>query len=128
MSRSDRTVALILGVGLLAWAGGDIAWTLETQNGGLPPVPSAADGFYLAFYPLAYVALMLLMRSQVSGMQLSRWLDGIVAGSARRPSARPSLLTPSSATRTDRLLSSSPISLIPSLTSCSWPWQSAEWR
>ena len=72
---------MTLGFALLAWAGGDVVWTLETRNGGLPPVPSLADGFYLSFYPLAYVGLMLLMRRQTPHMSLSRWLDGITAGS-----------------------------------------------
>jgi hypothetical protein len=39
-----------------------------------------ADGFYLAFYPLAYVALMQLIRSEVKRLPLSGWLDCVVAG------------------------------------------------
>jgi len=77
---SRRSVALILGVGLLAWALGDVIWTLETRNGGNPPTPSLADGFYLVFYPLAYVAVIRLMRMEVRRLPLAKWLDGAVAG------------------------------------------------
>ena len=73
-----RTVPLLLGAGLLAWALGDIAWTLESS----PSTPSIADAFYLVFYPLACVALLLFLRSQVGQGQVRRnaWLDGAMAG------------------------------------------------
>jgi diguanylate cyclase len=71
-----RPAALALGAGLLAWALGDVVWTIEVS----PPTPSIDDGFYLAFYPLAYLALMLLMRSHLGRVQPSAWLDGAIAG------------------------------------------------
>jgi diguanylate cyclase (GGDEF)-like protein len=77
---SGRSVALVLGLGLAAWAAGDIAWTVESLGGATPPTPSVADGLYLAFYPLAYLAVMLLIRSEVKALQMSVWLDGLVAG------------------------------------------------
>ena len=41
--------------------------------------PSVADGFYLAFYPLAYVAVMLAIRTEVRSFRSNVWLDGAVA-------------------------------------------------
>ena len=74
--RPGRSVALVLGLGLLAWALGDIVWTLESS----PSTPSLADGFYLVFYPLASLALVLLVRSQVKHIRPGTWLDAAMAG------------------------------------------------
>src|ERR1700746_3359273 len=46
-----RSLALLLGLGLLGWALGDVVWTVESLGGASPPTPSAADFFYLALYP-----------------------------------------------------------------------------
>jgi hypothetical protein len=54
LQRSDRVGTLSLGTGLLAWALGDVIWTLE----GSPNGPSLADGFYIAFYRLAFFAIV----------------------------------------------------------------------
>lgn len=78
--RSRRAVALTLGAGLLAWALGDVALTIESLGGATPPTPSPADAFYLAFFPLAYVAVVLFVRQQVSQLTAPSWLDGAVAG------------------------------------------------
>jgi len=74
--QSSRVGTTALGAGLLAWALGDVIWSLESSPNG----PSLADGFYLAFYPLAYVALMSLIRSHARPHQAIVWLDGVVAG------------------------------------------------
>jgi diguanylate cyclase (GGDEF)-like protein len=74
--------SLALGGALLVWGGGDLAWDIETRMGGTPASPSVADAFYLAFYPLAFIALMLLMRSDVKRISLGNWLDGLIVGIA----------------------------------------------
>ena len=78
--RPGRAVALVLGVGLLCWSVGDVAITIETLGGATPSAPSPADAFYLAFFPLAYVALVLLMRGGTRRLATPSWLDGAVAG------------------------------------------------
>jgi diguanylate cyclase (GGDEF)-like protein len=75
-----RSGALVLGVGLLAWTTGDLLWSVETIGGGNPATPSPADIFYLLFYPLACVAIVLLMRTQVGRLPLTAWLDGVMTG------------------------------------------------
>ena len=80
VARPGRGVALALGLGLLAWALGDLAWTVESRGGAVPSTPSVADGFYLLIYPLAYLAVMLIIRSEVRRFQASSWLDGLIAG------------------------------------------------
>src|SRR5205085_10297659 len=78
--RRGRVVPVLLGVGLLCWAAGDIFLTVHPLGDASPPPPSLADVFYVTFYPVTYCALMLLLRSQVKRFSLTSWLDGGVAG------------------------------------------------
>jgi diguanylate cyclase (GGDEF)-like protein len=78
--RPGRAVALVLGVALLCWSAGDVAITIEALGGATPSAPSPADAFYLAFFPLAYVAVVLLMRGGTRRLSTPSWLDGAVAG------------------------------------------------
>jgi diguanylate cyclase (GGDEF)-like protein len=78
--RRGRAVAFALGLSILAWAIGDLALTIESLGGRTPSTPSVADGFYMAFYPLAYVGILIFMRGEVKKLTMSNWLDGIVAG------------------------------------------------
>lgn len=75
-----RTFPIVLGLSLLAWTLGDVALTAETLGGATAPPVSVADGFYLCFYPLAYVATVLLLRAHMGRLSRPNWLDGIVAG------------------------------------------------
>jgi diguanylate cyclase (GGDEF)-like protein len=78
--RRGRAIPLTLGLGLLSWSIGDTLLTAESAGGGTPPVPSLADLFWLGFYPIVYVALVLLMRRHIRKLGPSTWLDGAVAG------------------------------------------------
>jgi diguanylate cyclase (GGDEF)-like protein len=78
--RSGRTVALVLGAALLAWSMGDVAFTVESLAGATPSTPSLADAFHLAFFPFAYVALVLFMRGETRQLTTPTWLDSAVAG------------------------------------------------
>ncbi|MGO9883151.1 MAG: putative bifunctional diguanylate cyclase/phosphodiesterase [Solirubrobacteraceae bacterium] len=73
----DRRLPVLLGLGLLAWSLGDV---VVAAYNGAPPSPGLSDLFYIAFYPLTYVALMLLMRRQVRRFSVETWLDGAIAG------------------------------------------------
>jgi diguanylate cyclase (GGDEF)-like protein len=78
--RDGRAVPLVLGAALLAWSLGDTVLTVESLGGATPPTPSLADAFYLAFFPLAYVAVVLFMRGEVRRINSPSWLDSAVAG------------------------------------------------
>jgi diguanylate cyclase len=80
VSRRRRMTVVLLGLGLLSWALGDLALAIESVGGANPPVPSVADAFYLAFYPLTYVALMQVLRRETGQLSVATWLDGAVAG------------------------------------------------
>jgi two-component system sensor histidine kinase/response regulator len=72
--------AVVIGVGCVSWAIGDAARTFESLGGHQVAVPSAADVFYLGFFPLCYFGLMLLIRRANAKSLLATSLDGLVAG------------------------------------------------
>jgi diguanylate cyclase len=77
--RTGRLVALTLGASVFAWALGDLALTVESMGGAEPPTPSVADAFYLAFFPLAYVGIVLFIRGEVRRLSTPSWLDSVIA-------------------------------------------------
>jgi diguanylate cyclase (GGDEF)-like protein len=80
--RRERLAWALLGVGLLLFAGGDIYFATVVAEQATVPIPSPADGGYLAFYPLAYAALIILLRARIGVFPVARWLDGAIVGSA----------------------------------------------
>jgi diguanylate cyclase (GGDEF)-like protein len=73
---------LVLGIGLLLDATGEIYYSLTWGDSGTPPIPSLADLFYLLYYPAAYVALILLVRARMDRFRASMWLDGAIVATA----------------------------------------------
>lgn len=78
----ERLAWTLLGVGLLLYAGGEIYYAAVLAEQASVPIPSPADGGYLAFYPLAYAALIALLRARIGAFPVARWLDGAIVGSA----------------------------------------------
>ena len=78
--RAERSAWFFIGAALLATTCGDVLY--DFWYGGNPPYPSAADVAYLAFYPLIYVGIVLLLRRRVSTFSASIWLDGLAAATA----------------------------------------------
>ncbi|MDP9435797.1 MAG: GGDEF-domain containing protein, partial [Actinomycetota bacterium] len=78
--RREQPAWLSLTAGLAAAFAGSVAYYTHYQH--LQPVPtrSWADLGWLAFYPLLYVGLLLLLRARVRRLLPSLWLDGLVAG------------------------------------------------
>ena len=79
--QAERRAWLLLGAALSLWTLGDLYYFffLDPVD---PPIPSLADGFYLAFYPLGYAALALILRSRVRRFEGNLWLDGVIAALA----------------------------------------------
>ncbi|MDQ1654458.1 MAG: hypothetical protein QOI35_3658 [Cryptosporangiaceae bacterium] len=77
--RAGRSVWLVLGFGLLVWTLGDVAWTSLAVNN-VVPTPSVADGLFIAFYPMAYLAVIMLIRTGSEHFLPSTWLDGLLCG------------------------------------------------
>ena len=80
--RAERLAWLVLGAAMLSWSGGFVYWTLFIVRDPAPPYPSPADVLWLAYYPAAYVALVLIIRSRIREFQKSLWLDGLIGGLA----------------------------------------------
>ena len=75
-----RVFPLVLGAACLAWATGDVVLTIESLGGAAASVPSVADGFYLGFFPLCYLALMTVVRRGNNSSLVATSLDGLIAG------------------------------------------------
>ena len=77
--RRRRSVAFAMAAACLAWTIGDLIITLQSLGGAPPPSPSLADVFYLAFFPLAALALVLFVRGEIRPGDSPNWLDGAIA-------------------------------------------------
>jgi diguanylate cyclase (GGDEF)-like protein len=75
---ADRVPWALITAGVASWATADMIFTFAYDNE--PPYPSIADLFYLAFYPVCYVGLLLLVRRHLADFNRSLWLDGLTAG------------------------------------------------
>ena len=80
--RRERVAWALLGTGLLFYTGGEIYYSAVLSGAASVPIPSPADGGYLIFYPLAYAALIALLRSRIGSFPIARWLDGAIVGSS----------------------------------------------
>ncbi len=80
--RRDRLAWILMGTAVAAWGIGDTIWTFTVANDVNPPFPSIADIGFLAVYPPAYVAIVLLVRSRTGSLRGSLWLDGVIGGLA----------------------------------------------
>ncbi|MEA2312491.1 MAG: hypothetical protein QOE28_2459 [Solirubrobacteraceae bacterium] len=75
----DRLAWAIAGTGTILWAGGDLAGAFGSGTGdGI----TLSDVLWLSFYPAAYAAVILLVRSRLAGRGRGLWLDGLVAALA----------------------------------------------
>ncbi|MGI8507331.1 MAG: putative bifunctional diguanylate cyclase/phosphodiesterase [Solirubrobacteraceae bacterium] len=78
--RPGSVAPVVLGLGLACWSLGDLVLTIESLGGVTPASPSLADAFYLAFFPVSYVAVVLFIRGETRRLSSPNWLDGAVAG------------------------------------------------
>jgi diguanylate cyclase (GGDEF)-like protein len=82
MVRRERWAWLGLGAGLGSWALANTYYSLFVAHLDPVPIPSVADALWLGFYPPVYVAVVLLVRSRLSGLRRGMWLDGVIAALA----------------------------------------------
>jgi two-component system, cell cycle response regulator len=76
---AERPAWIAIGASILAWAAGEIWWTLYIEGNAGAPYPSPADIGYLAFYPLAVLGLYLLVRARTDELDRRLWMDGSIA-------------------------------------------------
>jgi two-component system cell cycle response regulator len=75
----ERGAWFAISASILAWAGGEIWWTLYIEGNPDAPYPSPADLGYLGFYPLAILGLVLLIRARAEELDRRLWMDGVIA-------------------------------------------------
>ncbi len=75
----ERGAWIAIGIGILSWGASEVYWTAFILNNPSPPYPSPADIGYLAFYPLAGLGLVLLVRARAQELDWRLWMDGAIA-------------------------------------------------
>ncbi|HSC21639.1 MAG TPA: GGDEF domain-containing protein, partial [Solirubrobacterales bacterium] len=79
---TERGAWLALGGGMLLWALGQTYYSVVLYYASPAPFPSPADFGFLAFYPLSYLALVLLLRARVAHLERLAWVDGLIGALA----------------------------------------------
>jgi two-component system, cell cycle response regulator len=82
MRKEDRLAWTLIGLGVLAWSLGEVYYTFALWDLPSIPIPSAADGGYLAFPVLAFAGICVLARAQVRRAASTLWTDGLAAALA----------------------------------------------
>jgi diguanylate cyclase (GGDEF)-like protein len=78
--RRERAAWLFLAAGLASALAGSAVYYAQYRDLEPIPSPSWADLGWLGFYPLVYVALLLVLRARVQRLLSSVWMDGLLAG------------------------------------------------
>lgn len=80
--RDERSAWVLLSLALIANAGGFAAYSLFVEGLASPPSPSIADASWLAYYPLAFGGLIMLVRRRVGSADRALVLDGLIGALA----------------------------------------------
>ena len=116
---------LLIGLAVLCWGAAEVYWAAQIEGNPNAPYPSPADVGYLAFYPLAYTGLALLVRARAAEMNWRLWTDGADRRARyRRPRRRLCLRLRRRSDRRARRSKSPPRSPIRSGTSSWSRWSS----
>lgn len=59
--RVERVAWVALALGVAAWAAGEIYYSVALAHLGNAPYPSVSDALFVAFYPLTFLGLFLLI-------------------------------------------------------------------
>jgi hypothetical protein len=77
--KRERAGWLLIGLGILCWGAGEVHWTVFILDNPSAPYPSLGDIGYLAFYPLTYAGLAMLVRARAHELDWRLWTDGLIA-------------------------------------------------
>jgi diguanylate cyclase (GGDEF)-like protein len=75
----ERRAWTLLGLAILVWGAAEVYWAVFIEGNANAPYPSPADIGYLAFNPLAYAWLALLVRARAHEIDWRLWMDGAIA-------------------------------------------------
>ncbi len=74
----ERGAWTVITIALVCWTFGEVWYAIFKPQ----TYPSMADLGYIAFYPLLYVGIVLLLRSRARSIGGTLWLDGVTAALA----------------------------------------------
>ena len=80
--REERAAWVVMGVGVIGWALGNVWYTAVLWDKDPIPVPSLSDVLWIVYYPVVYVAVAMLLRARIARFHASLWLDGVLAALA----------------------------------------------
>jgi two-component system cell cycle response regulator len=81
-ARREQTAWLLVGIGVLAWALGNLYYTVVLYDMESPPIPSPADAGFLLFPVLAMIGVLALVRARTRDVPTTLWTDGSIAALA----------------------------------------------
>ena len=81
-ARREQTAWLLIGIGVLAWALGNLYYTVVLYDLEAPPIPSPADVGFLLFPVLAMGGVFALVRARTRDVPATLWIDGSIAALA----------------------------------------------
>jgi hypothetical protein len=81
-SGRERAAWLLIGVGVEAWALGNLYYTVVLYDMEAPPIPSPADAGFLLFPVLAMIGVLALVRARTRDVPKTLWTDGSIAALA----------------------------------------------
>jgi hypothetical protein len=78
----ERAAWALIGSGVLAWALGNVYYTVFLYDVEEPPIPSPADVGFLLFPVLALIGVLVLARARSCDVPKTLWTDGFIAALA----------------------------------------------
>jgi two-component system cell cycle response regulator len=82
VARDERLAWSLMAAAIVSWTFGDLYWDVGLDASmAAVQTPSVADSLYLAFYPLTYATLVLLVRRQAGLATRDLWIDGVIGAS-----------------------------------------------
>ena len=81
-ARREQSAWLLVGIGVLAWALGNLYYTVVLYDLESPPIPSPADAGFLLFPVLTMVGVLALVRARTQDVPKTLWTDGSIAALA----------------------------------------------
>ena len=76
----ERAPWLLLGSGLVIYGLGSVYYRFVLADVAAPAFPSAADAMWLALYPFAFAAMILLVKARFERVNGAVWLDVAIGG------------------------------------------------
>jgi diguanylate cyclase (GGDEF)-like protein len=81
-TESDRGAWTVFAAAIGVWTLGSLYLATRAPGGDPRTAPSFADACHVAFYPLAYLGMVQLVRRRVTRFATALWLDGLIGALA----------------------------------------------